>query len=265
MLNAIDEDDLYGIACEGEADNLGAYPPTIMENLSTLARNIVRLIEKFIQLVIKMTQKIKGFFRKMSVKLQDKFGSNLIVDQYGYIDTLAETSPIINDYFASLQNLRSIDVAILSHQDIMTKIQDKIQGSTVGDKESYNKTRGYYEKWMKNVQNIEIYDEKLRDILQEMKGRVSPYAVKKYTPKHIDNFMKRHLYAKIDGLTNLKKDLEITKKFYNNKGWLSKHTVNKENVKRNSECLKHTNNLLNIMNKFVVMCSKIVQVDNDDD
>jgi hypothetical protein len=188
----------------------------------------------------------------------------IVVDTFGYIGLIHDASSIISDYHQYLKNLRILDQKINETQSIMDGIKDQLKETTIRITSEKETRRSRYESVITYMDKADECKEKLESMLE--KALINPEEIehpKRYSIENLEKMVGYSLKSRRKELEDLKSQLEVSKRFYDSRGFIYQK-MHSDDIKRNNNILTHTESLINITKSYLSLYNNVVgYIDHD--
>ena len=227
---------------------------------------IVNTLYEFISFIIRMIKSLTSSIKSLlgTVLSQARTiskNSKVVVDKYGYVEIINKATYVIDSYYEAISRIQDIDHQINRSYNIVGDardfMKDKVRISLTkkpSQRENHELVIMYFDRCneYKAILDKLLYDS------ENLREREKP---QRYSLDFITKEMSKAFNTKISKLNQLNNQLEYSKKMYANRGFIYKH-MHSEDIKRNRDLLTHTNELLQITEKFKVLYTRLItQVD----
>lgn len=233
--------------------------------LKMTMKRIAKAVSDFIGTIIKMAStlinKIKGVYHEANKQLDAVRSSVSVVDTYDYVVHTTRASEIIDRYFGLLVKLRALDHEINKNTSVLDSAKQGLKENAIGRGKHNESKRDMLEEVIFYLGKADECRDALDSIIQQINMDIPSNHPRRYSLDFIKKDINVTFTAKIKMLEDLKKQLEITKKMYDDRNFVYRK-MHSEDIRRNQTILTHAGNLIRQTEEFRHLYVKLLsQID----
>jgi hypothetical protein len=188
-----------------------------------------------------------------------------VEDKHDYIKVAHSASEIITTYYGYLMNVRQIDHEINQSVSIMDGMKNEIHSKTFGSRINKKSKRELTEEVIFYSDKMDACRDTLNELWQKANQLSEVSNPRRYSINYLRQDVKESFTDKLKMLQQLKSQLEITKKMYDDRKFMYRQ-MHKDDIKRNQLLLNHTSQLIkhteNFRSLYVLLFKQVIDMNN---
>lgn len=250
----------YPFANEGFYSEPGLNDSKTKATLKKISKIVSGFAEGLIKMVLKLINTFKNVFSNANKQLNAVKSIASVVDTYDYMSISQNASAVISAYYDYIVKVREIDHEINKSVNLVDTMKGSLKENTFGSRNKASK-RDLLEDVIFYFGKMDGCNESLNALLESANKEIPVPHPKRYSLDFIKKEMNATFNGKIKMLQNLKTQLDITKKMYDDRNFMYRN-MHSEDIRRNQNMLNHTALLIRYTEDFRALYVKLLaQID----
>lgn len=226
--------------------------------IEQLIKAMLKFIDTVIKLIVACINSLKRLVDKVFMRIGMSVESTFIMDPYGYVDAIRIAIPMLQEYKDSILDLMMYDRETNKTSNVSDTLRDSLIDKTVRIVQPKTTKREISENILRCFKKCDAYKELLHENIQKTCANHPLPVPMKYPFGYLTKTFQEPLNHLISDLTEIKKDVEISKEWYAKSKFLYR-VIHSDDIRRNKDILNHVISLIEITEKYKAMYVKLLE------